>query len=125
MANSTILKYLPVLKALQDGQFRHQSINRTLPSGRQFRYQVCDYSYRVNATESEIDQLATQIIKDKYRYCNWDRLHPHTDQEAEIFDDLKALMLGNVSRAQELKRQLEDGTAEKTIVALMAAGSKE
>jgi hypothetical protein len=90
-------------EALESGWFRYSSIGCNLRSGRKFRYQLDGYPFRVNATVAEIDMIVCQIIKDKYRYCQWDRDHPNTDQEAEIYDLIRAWMLSEVARAQAFK----------------------
>jgi hypothetical protein len=89
--------------AIRDGRFRFSSVEFKLRSGRKFRYQMEDYPFRVDASEAEIDALVCGIIRDKYRYCEWDRAHPYTNTEAEIFDAIKEWMLGQVAEAQRLR----------------------
>lgn len=91
--------------AIDAGWFRFDTIEFTLASGRKFRYQMRDYPFRPFSEEWEIDGLCCQLIQDKYRYCEWDRAHPKTDSEAEIFDAVKAWMLGCVSRARALRAE--------------------
>jgi len=92
-------------QALDDGWFRFTSVEGTLPSGRHFDYQLEDYPFRVNATEADIDALVCRIIQDKYRYCQWDREHPKTNQEVEIFDAIKKWMLGKIATAAQLRAE--------------------
>ncbi len=94
--------------AIRDGWFRFKEIECDLPSGRKFRYQMWDYPFRVDASERELDALATQIIKDKYRYCEWDRNHPRTNSEVEIFDTLKEWMLTQVRKAKAIIAEEEE-----------------
>src|SRR5208283_5425245 len=94
------LTYRP---ALATGWIKCDSIECTLSSGRKFRYQMNDYPFRIDATELEIDKLVTRIIMDKYRYCQWDRDHPQTNQEVEIFDAMKTWMLNHVANAQKFR----------------------
>lgn len=100
-----------VRKALKDGWFRYTEIECELASGRKFRYQLQDYPFRVDASESELDALACQIIKDKYRYCEWDRNHPKSSSEVEIFDAVKKWMLAEVAKARLVRAQ--DDAAKK------------
>jgi hypothetical protein len=79
--------------AIRDGWFHYSSVEFKLRSGRTFRYQMKDHPFRVDASEAEIDALVCRIIREKYRYCEWDREHPHTNTEAEIFDAIKTWML--------------------------------
>jgi hypothetical protein len=95
--------------AIEDGWFRYTTIDFTLPSGRQFRYQMADYPFRVDATGAEIDALVCRIIRDKYRYCQWDREHPQTNQEVEIFDAIKEWILDKVAKAVQLQAEAKAG----------------
>jgi hypothetical protein len=96
--------------ALRDGWFRFDEIEFKLKSGRKFRYQMRNYPFKVDASEWELDALACRIIKDKYRYCQWDREHPKTNQEVEIFDAIKEWMLSEVAKARLVRA--EDEAAE-------------
>jgi hypothetical protein len=91
-----------VRKALADGWFRFDELECELPSGRKFRYQLRDYHFRVDASEADLDRLACQIIKDKYRYCDWDQNHPRSNSEVEIFDAVKKWMLAKVAMARQV-----------------------
>jgi hypothetical protein len=93
--------------AIEAGWFRYETIEFSLASGRKFRYQMRDYPFRVFASEAELDALCCKIIKDKYRYCEWDRAHPKTNSEVEIFDAVKKWMLVQVANAHELQAEFD------------------
>ncbi len=61
-----------------------------------------DYPFPVFASDDELDALCCQIIKDKYRYCEWGREHPKSNAEVEIFDTLKKWMKDWVANARGL-----------------------
>src|SRR5262245_8186872 len=86
---------------------QYDDIEFTLRSGRTFRYQMRDYPFRVFATEAELDELCCQIIKDKYRYCAWDREHPKTDAEVEIYDAIREWMMEEVAKAHQLRAEMD------------------
>ena len=85
----------------EDGWFRFDSIEFTLASGRKFRYKMTDYPFKATATEAEIDGVVCQLIKDKYKYCQWDREHPKTNQELEIYEAIRKWMLEMVVLAKQ------------------------
>ena len=92
-------------EALRDGWFRYTAIEFPLPSGRIFRYQMKGYPFRADATESQIHALVCGIIKEKYKYCQWDREHPQTNQEVEIFDAIKKWMLDKIATADSVRAE--------------------
>lgn len=96
-----LLEEFDRIRSIRDGWFRFGSVDFSLASGRKFRYKLEDYPLRVGASETEIEALCSRIIKDKYRYCEWDRNHPRTNTEVEIFDALKTWMLAKVAKAQK------------------------
>ena len=96
-------------QAIQLGWFRFTHIECKLPSGRMFKYNMEDYPFRPFSTPEQIDALCCELIKAKYRYCDWDRAHPKTNAEVEIFDTVKAWMLGWVARAQRVQAEAEAG----------------
>lgn len=98
---------LALKEALANGCFRLGEIECKLKSGRVFRYDLTDYPFRVDASEAEIDDLACQIIKDKYRYCEWDREHPRSNTELEIFNVIKAWMLAEVAKGRQLRAETD------------------
>jgi len=79
--------------ALSEGRFQYDFVKFKLRSGRKFRYKMTDYPFAANASPIEIDLLVCQIIKDKYRYCQWDREHAKDNQEVEIFDAIKLTVM--------------------------------
>jgi hypothetical protein len=93
--------------ALRDGWFRFDEVEFKLRSGRKFRYQMRDYPFKVDASERELDALVCRIVKDKYRYCQWDREHPNTNQEVEIFDAIKEWMMSEVAKARLVRAEGE------------------
>jgi hypothetical protein len=102
-----LLEKILARQALTNGWFRFDEIECDLASGRKFRYQLQDYPFRVDSSEVELDQLACQIIKDKYRYCEWDRNHPKSNSEVEIFDAVKQWMVAWVTKAQQMRAEDE------------------
>ena len=105
--------------AIKCGWFRSESLECVLPSGRKFRYKMRDYPFPVFALSNEIDAVCCKIIMDKYRYCTWDRDHPKTHAEVEIFDTIKAWMLRQVAGARALD-SVWDATAQAEEDALLA-----
>jgi hypothetical protein len=99
--------------AIDEGWFRYDWIEVTLPSGRKFRYQLKDFPFRVDASEAEISALAYRIAREKYRYCQWDRSHHAIDSEADICASIKNWMLGQVAEAKMLKDGLEVDTGRE------------
>jgi hypothetical protein len=89
--------------AAQTGSFRFGTMGFDLPSGRKFRYSLKDYPFSVTASEAELDALCCQVIKDKYRYCEWDRNHPKNNSEVEIFDAIKKWMVELLAEARKLQ----------------------
>ena len=102
MSRLEMMQHMWALTAIKTGWFRFDSVEVVLPSGRKFQYQMRDYPFRVFSTDAEIDALCCKIIADKYRYCTWDRNHPKTNAEVEIFDFLKSWMLNEVAKAHSL-----------------------
>ena len=96
-------------QAVKLGWFRFTQFECGLPSGRKFRYNMTDYPFRPFATLEQIDALCRQLIRDKYRYCDWDRSHPKADTEVEIFDAVKAWMLDWVARVHRVRAKTEAG----------------
>jgi hypothetical protein len=101
------LDRIVVRQALETGSFRLQGIEVELKSGRKFRYQLHDYPFRVDASDAELANVVRQIIMDKYRYCEWDRDHPNTNSEVEIYDALRALLSLWVARARQVRAKDE------------------
>jgi hypothetical protein len=86
-----------------------ETIKFVLPSGRIVRYQMSNYPFHVDSTEAEIDALASRVIRDKYRECEWDRDHPESDSKVEIFDALKRSILKTIALARKAQAE-KDGT---------------
>lgn len=87
------------------GWLRYEVVEFTLRTGREFRYQMRDYPFRAESSERDLEALCHQILADKYRYCVWDREHPRTDAETEIFGVLKVWMLQEAAKVRALRAE--------------------
>lgn len=106
----TIKEFMLRVGLKKDGWIRFSSIEFTLASGRKFRYNMTEFPFRSTASEAEIDAVACEVIKAKYRYCQWDREHPKTNQELEIYVAIKEWMLEMVALAQQRQRPAENAS---------------
>lgn len=70
-------------------------------SGREFKYQLSDYPISSATTPEQARKQAELIIREKYRYCEWDRDHPQVDAECVIFNSLVGLILGIASKIRD------------------------
>jgi hypothetical protein len=50
----------------------------------------------------------------KYRYCEWDREHPKTNSEVEIFDAIKKWMMNEDAKARELQAEFDAAKEAQT-----------
>jgi hypothetical protein len=94
------------------GCFRFESIEFKLTCGREFRYQMQDYPFPLFASDAELDAICCRIIRDKYRYCEWDRAHPKTNTEAETYDAILKWMKEEVTFSGEIQSEMEAAKAE-------------
>src|SRR5262245_12942317 len=69
------------------------SVKIATPSGREFQYEISQYTISPGLTPDGALALARRIFRDKYRYSEWDRQHPHVDVEQEIVTRLTAVIL--------------------------------
>lgn len=73
---------------LGDVPHKDRFVEITTVSGRSFRFNISDYLIFSCKSRPEIAQLASQIVSEKYRYCEWDREHPTVNAESEILEAL-------------------------------------
>jgi hypothetical protein len=91
--------------SVRTGWICWEEVEFTLPAGRRFRYKMKDYPFQVDWKEWEIDTLVTQIIRDKFKYSQWDREHPRTNTEAEIYEGIKQWIYGEIAKVKRLREE--------------------
>jgi hypothetical protein len=82
---------------------------------------VSNYRVSPSATSAEVEQLASQIVSEKYRYSEWDRKHPNVNAEAEIFEEVLAFLSHIVEQMKHLQIACESQGNQGGIIAVGGA----
>src|SRR5262245_8809840 len=85
------------------------------PTGRKFKYELSGHPVSRHTTLAGAQVLARQIFREKYRYCEWDRKHPHVDVETEITEKIVESIL-RIAEAMRKKEAHERENAPKSRV---------
>src|SRR5436309_1842034 len=89
-----IYNYLALVFSDRVSYLNERHIELNTPSGRKFKYELSAYPVSAGVTPQGAMSLAKRIFREKYRYCEWDRNHPHVDIEKEITTKIVEFILG-------------------------------
>lgn len=92
-----------------------QFISVQTRSGREFRFEIADYRVCAETTPAAVEAIAAQIVKNKYRFCQWDRDHPEVDVESEILEVVIAWLQHCVDRDKRANADRRSGSTECTV----------
>jgi hypothetical protein len=102
----SLLRRGPAKSDMYRGSIRFEKVLQgTLKSGRHIRYDLSDYSLRLDATDQEVEALANRIAADKYLCCKWDQEHPMVPSDSEIAEGILEILQTRVNAVRDLRAQ--------------------